>query len=160
LEQLVALKRRYYLESTQNISPQEGVYKILNFLGDRGIPLAVVTGTEREAAKRIVEHWFPKYFKVLITGSDVLAGKPNPEPYNMAIKQLGIGKSNHCIVIENAPHGVRSARDADLIVFGLLVGSPLTPGDLNKAGASRVFSGFEELQQAIGMLRYSDTLKK
>lgn len=45
----------------------------------------------------------------VVSGEDVHYGKPYPEPYLKAVEMLGIAK-DECIVIENAPMGVESAK--------------------------------------------------
>ena len=43
----------------------------------------------------------------MVTAFDVKYGKPNPEPYLMALKKGGF-KPNEALVIENAPLGVQA----------------------------------------------------
>src|SRR5208282_3782510 len=49
--------------------------------------------------------------KTLTTSSDVKIGKPDPEPYLKAAAKLGFAASD-CIVVEDAPAGVRAGKDA------------------------------------------------
>jgi mannitol-1-/sugar-/sorbitol-6-phosphatase len=67
-----------------------------------------------------------------ITSSDVQNGKPHPEPYLNGAALLGVPASD-CIVVEDAPAGVRSGKEAGARVIGLLPIS--TPQELLKAGA-------------------------
>ncbi|MBN2537386.1 hypothetical protein JXB37_03815, partial [candidate division WOR-3 bacterium] len=54
-----------------------------------------------------------------------------------------------CLAIENAPLGVRSAVTAGIPTWGLLIGSPLRPSDLAREGARQVFTGHEQLLDAL-----------
>ena len=75
--------------------------------------LAVVSGSNRKTVHGLVNKFFPGAFQVIITGDDVKKSKPDPEPYLKAIEKLGVPKEE-CIVIENAPLGIRSAKSAGL----------------------------------------------
>jgi mannitol-1-/sugar-/sorbitol-6-phosphatase len=56
--------------------------------------------------------------KVFITADDVVHGKPHPEPYLRGAEGLGIEPAR-CLVIEDAPAGIESARAAGMIVIGM-----------------------------------------
>src|SRR6202162_6271280 len=57
--------------------------------------------------------------KTMITSSDVKNGKPDPEPYLKAAAKLGFSASD-CIVVEDAPAGVRAGKAAGARVIALL----------------------------------------
>ena len=56
--------------------------------------------------------------KVLVTSDDVTHGKPHPEPYLKGAAQLGFNSAD-CLVIEDAPAGIESARAAGMKVIGI-----------------------------------------
>ena len=68
----------------------------------------------------------------MITSSDVKIGKPDPEPYLKAAAKLGFAASD-CIVVEDAPAGVRAGKSAGARVIALL--TTATRRDLESAGA-------------------------
>jgi len=70
--------------------------------------------------------------KKLITSSDVKNGKPHPEPYQKAAALLGFSPS-HCIVVEDAPAGVRAGKAAGARVIGFP--TTMAVDDLESAGA-------------------------
>jgi sugar-phosphatase len=55
---------------------------------------------------------------VLITGQDVSRGKPDPEPYLAAADRLRLSPST-CVVVEDAPAGIQSARSAGMRVVAV-----------------------------------------
>jgi len=55
--------------------------------------------------------------KKLITANDITHGKPHPEPYLKGAAILGFHASD-CIVLEDAPAGIRSGKAADARVIG------------------------------------------
>jgi sugar-phosphatase len=56
--------------------------------------------------------------KVLVTADDVANGKPHPEPYLKGAARLGFEPTD-CLVIEDAPAGIRSARTGGMKVVGI-----------------------------------------
>lgn len=56
---------------------------------------------------------------VLISAEDVIAGKPDPEPYLFAAMMLGV-KPTSCVVIEDAPAGIQAGRAAGMHVVGVI----------------------------------------
>src|SRR6202166_3144416 len=70
--------------------------------------------------------------RTMITASDVKIGKPGPEPYLKAAVKLGFAASD-CVVVEDAPAGIRAGKAAGARVIAVLTTMPR--GDLAKAGA-------------------------
>ncbi|KAI0090004.1 HAD-like domain-containing protein [Irpex rosettiformis] len=54
----------------------------------------------------------------LVSSSDVANGKPHPAPYLAGARRLGVDPKN-CIVVEDAPSGILSARAAGCIVIAV-----------------------------------------
>jgi sugar-phosphatase len=70
--------------------------------------------------------------KTMITASDVKIGKPDPEPYLKAAAKLGFAASD-CVVVEDAPSGVRAGKGAGAGVIALC--TTMTRRELEDAGA-------------------------
>ncbi len=75
----------------------------------------------------------PDSFDVCLTGNDVTRKKPHPEIFLTAATRLGIPSSD-CLVIEDAPNGVRAAIAAGCSCLGLTTSFP--PDTLIQAGAT------------------------
>lgn len=56
--------------------------------------------------------------KVLVSANDVSKGKPDPEPYLMGAKLLGM-KPAECLVVEDAPAGIRAAHAGEMKAIGI-----------------------------------------
>ncbi|WVR06089.1 hypothetical protein IAU60_003117 [Kwoniella sp. DSM 27419] len=84
------------------------VIDILNKLNTSSVPLwAIVTSaTNIYASAALPTAGIPQTPK-LITADDVDKGKPHPEPYLAGAKALDVDVTD-CIVVEDAPSGVRS----------------------------------------------------
>jgi sugar-phosphatase len=54
----------------------------------------------------------------MITANEVSQGKPNPEPYLAGAALLGFAPAS-CLVFEDAPSGIQSAKSAGMTVIGI-----------------------------------------
>lgn len=96
----------------EHVRPFDGIKELLAELAPK-YSLAVVSGSNHNTVHELIDTFFPGTFKVIIDGDDVKKSKPDPEPYLMAVEKLQVLKEE-CIVIENAPLGIRSAKSAGL----------------------------------------------
>jgi mannitol-1-/sugar-/sorbitol-6-phosphatase len=109
------------LESHET-NDQEGV-SVMPGAADlvRSIPdgrWGVVTSGTRDLARERLRYCGLPVPKVLVTADDVTNGKPDPEPYLKGAECLGFQPSE-CLVIEDAPAGIRSGRAGGMKVVGL-----------------------------------------
>ncbi|AYN42277.1 HAD family hydrolase [Streptomyces dangxiongensis] len=61
--------------------------------------------------------------KSLVSADDVTRGKPDPEPYLLAARQLGVDPAR-CVVFEDAPAGLRAGRAAGMTTVALATTHP------------------------------------
>lgn len=78
---------------------------------------------------------------VLITADDVKQGKPDPEPYLKGAELLGVNPGE-CIVVEDAPAGIRAAHAAGMRVIAM----PSTYPMEGLGEADYVVSGLAQLR--------------
>ncbi len=83
----------------------------------------------------------------MVTAFDVKKGKPDPEPYLMALGKGGL-KANEAVVIENAPLGVKSAHRAGIFTVGVNTGI-LEDEELSGNGADVVYHNMLELLEEL-----------
>lgn len=101
-----------------------GVKEFLDCLKGKGYRLALVTGTPRKEVKRILPKAIISDFDAIVAGDEIKNGKPHPEPYLKAAKVLGI-KPGRCIVVENAPNGIKAAKAAKMFCFAVTTSLPV-----------------------------------
>jgi mannitol-1-/sugar-/sorbitol-6-phosphatase len=79
----------------------------------------------------------------LVTATDVSRGKPDPEPYLKAAAGLGL-PAGDCIVVEDAPAGIRAGKAAGARVLALRT----TTGDdeLRSAGADWIVDDLAQVR--------------
>jgi len=78
----------------------------------------VVTSGSRLLAESRLQHCGLPVPEVLVTSDDVTNGKPHPEPYLKGAQRLGFAPGD-CVVIEDAPAGIHSARASGMRVIGM-----------------------------------------
>jgi len=87
----------------------------------RSIPLGrwgvVTSGSKLLATNRLRYCGLPVP-EVLVTSDDVINGKPHPEPYLRGAEWMGVSPAE-CLVIEDAPAGIESARAGGMSVLGI-----------------------------------------
>jgi len=79
---------------------------------------AIVTSGGRELARKRLLHVRLPVPAILVAAEDVREGKPSPEGFLAAASKLGVHPSR-CIVIEDTPAGIQSARGAGCRVVAL-----------------------------------------
>jgi pseudouridine-5'-monophosphatase len=90
-------------------------------LGERGVPMAVATSSDRRLYElKVRAHpWFA-LFDAVVCGDDprVLAKKPAPDIFLTAARDLAADPSR-CVVFEDSPAGVEAALAAGMRVIAL-----------------------------------------
>ena len=129
------------IEDVDGVIPLPGAFELLQALPpDRW---AIATScTRRLAEVRIRAAGLPVP-KHLITSNDVLHGKPDPEPYIKAAKILGLAPAD-CIVVEDAPAGIRAGKAAGARVLALRTTAP--DAELTQAGADWIVNDLASLR--------------
>ena len=119
------------------------VDKVLQWLHEQGIQCWVVTGSGQRNLINALNETFDHVFTGIISSFDVTKGKPDPEPYLKAWERSGF-KKEECVVVENAPLGVRAAKAAGLFTIAVNTG-PLPDSDLYDEHADIVLPDMQAL---------------
>lgn len=117
----------------EEIPWRPGARELLDELGRAGVPTALVTMSYRRLADEIVAQLGEFGFDVLVTGDSVTHGKPDPEPYLLAAKLLGVDPAQ-CVAIEDSSTGATSAAAAGCSTLVVPHHVPVS------AGTGRVFA--------------------
>ena len=142
IEQIYAEKSAYFHQLGEAL-PIPNIAEVLQYIQSCGHQIWVVTGSGQRTLIDTLHTVFPGIFdnQRMITAFDVTHGKPNPEPYLKAWERSGL-KKEQCVVIENAPLGIQSGKDAGLTVYAVNTGI-LTREDLTQA--DEVFDDMAQL---------------
>lgn len=118
-----ALARITELETADvdGVVPLPGTVDALSTLGGCA---AIATSCTRDlAAVRIAASGIPAP-AVVVTVDDVAHGKPAPDPYLLAAERLGVDPYD-CLVVEDAPAGLTSARAAGCRTLAVTTTTPV-----------------------------------
>jgi len=108
-DEALELINRLELELTNLTKPMPGARELIASL-EAGT-WTVVTSAGRDLGTLRLQAAGLPVPEELVSADDVSKGKPNPEPYLMGAKKLGLDAAN-CIVFEDAPSGVRAGKAA------------------------------------------------
>lgn len=106
-----------YLLETQGLKPMPGVVELIRKLHEAGILLAVASSSPRE----VIEHHLEAFgiqdcFDTIVSGLECREGKPAPEIYLRAAKNLGAVPAE-CVVIEDSTNGVKAGKAAGMYCY-------------------------------------------
>jgi len=110
-----------------------GAQEALRAVRASGVPMALVTSTERPLTEVALDTIGRDLFDVTVCGDEVGGlNKPLPEPYLKAARLLGVDAAR-CVAIEDSPTGVAAAVAAGCTVL-------VVPCDVEvQAGERRIF---------------------
>jgi HAD superfamily hydrolase (TIGR01509 family) len=104
-----------------------GARELLESLRVSGVPCALVTMSYARFVAPIVAALPADTFAVVVTGDAVDRGKPHPEPYLVAARELDV-LSGDCLAIEDSETGVTSAVAAGCTVLCAPLHVSVPPG--------------------------------
>jgi beta-phosphoglucomutase len=99
---------------------------LLQWLCGRGVRTAVVTGTRRANLDFVLGEELLAAFDAVVVDGDYVHPKPDPQPFLLAAERLGV-PSGACVVVENAPNGIRAARSAGMRCIAIMSTLPREP---------------------------------
>lgn len=105
-------KRKYY-RSIVEIKFYPDAIETVKRIRDIGIKCALVTACAKKNMEKALSSKQRSLFNIIVTGDDIPRAKPNPDPYEIAQTRLGF-KKVECLVVENAPLGIQSAKAAGI----------------------------------------------
>ncbi len=111
------------VDDVEGVVALPGAAEALETLSAQGIPTAIVTSASRPLFVARVGASGLRIPDAVVTANDVEQGKPAPDPYLTAAAALGVDPA-HCLVVEDAPSGIRSGRAAGCGTLGVGSTSP------------------------------------
>ena len=153
VEALRLHRERLFEESLQAMSGIEAFLKEHPHL-----PMCIASGSEPERLSHaLVVTRLEGYFSNRVYSASLVSqGKPAPDIFLYAAKQLGVDASQ-CLVIEDSVSGVTAGKAAGATVFGFLGGSHVVAGHSQKllaAGADLLFDDLHHLPNLMATWPY------
>jgi HAD superfamily hydrolase (TIGR01509 family) len=116
VDEIVATKTMMFEEMVldADLAPRPGLHDFVMDAFAAGVSVAVVTNGPRSWAEPLVRQLVGEgIIETVVTGDDVQKSIPNPEPYHLALWELGISAEN-AIAFAGSAAGLRAANAADL----------------------------------------------
>ena len=99
----------FYRIENQGIPLKEGVKELFSMLKEKDYKIALATSAKRERVeKQIKDKWLKESFDAIVCGDDVEKGKPSPDIFLKAAKEIDVEPEN-CFVVEDSPAGIKAA---------------------------------------------------
>jgi beta-phosphoglucomutase len=148
VEQLINYKTQLFLDmATQELEPIEGALEFLDWTRDSFETVTLVTSSNRRVQQCIVGRFgIAHLFDNIVTGDDIVNGKPHPEPYLHSLKQTS-SEAERALVIEDSKSGIQSALSAKCLVLAIATSHP--PDELHEASPTFVAVDYHDARDQI-----------
>lgn len=147
-EQEKELKHKTLKEA--ELVPTPGLIGLLDMLKLNGHTLAIASSGLRKNIDLILEKLgIGKYFDLIVSGEQVVKGKPEPDIFLKAAGHFQVSPS-HCIVIEDSRNGVLAAKAAGMYCIGYN----------NPSSGNQDLSKADIIIDSLGSERFYEILKE
>ncbi len=120
-----------------------GAREFLQAAREAGIRCALVSASWTRVLDHIVATMPAGSFEVVVGGDQVTHGKPDPEPYLLAARKLGLGIRD-CLALEDSIPGTTSAERAGVATLGIPFEQAIRPATRRRIVPTLVGLGLAE----------------
>lgn len=143
LQEYGRLKDTFFQQQVDDITVLPGLRPFLEELSRAGVRLGVATSANAQRTKNMLARLqLEEFFQVVVTGTEVDNGKPDPAVFLLTAARLGVSP-REVLVIEDAIAGIQGAVMAGMRCLG--IADPARATLLQGAGAEFVVSDFTRL---------------
>ena len=162
LDELFALRQRFFARAVEEgrLELMPGAERAIRALHDAGLTLAITSSAVRDSIESILRRFgLRERFALIVDGSEVHRGKPDPEAYLLTLAKLNGGQAilpvrtgeiacpplvaAQCVVFEDSTVGVTAAKAAGM--FCVAVRNPRAQMRQDLEAADIELESFEEL---------------
>ena len=131
----------------KNLELMTGVEEILNFFQTADVKMAVASSAPvATIEKNLARANLRGYFEVVVGGDKVANGKPAPDIFLLAAKELNLPPSD-CYIFEDSFNGIRSAAAAGGVA--IMIPDTVQPTEEIKKLCAAIFPNLNEARLAI-----------
>ncbi|MBB3602264.1 HAD superfamily hydrolase (TIGR01509 family) [Mycolicibacterium sp. BK556] len=115
VDALLELRKGRYRDLVADHNPiQPATVRLVQLLAERGVPMAIVTGAQRDDVRAVLESSpVGELIRVVVAEEDVTRGKPDPEGFLSGAAQIGCAPSD-IVIFEDSVPGIRGALAAGM----------------------------------------------
>lgn len=126
-----------------------GAKAFLQELKRRGIPIGIATSNSATLVKAVLSSLqVLDCFDTIVTAAEVQKGKPAPDIYYQAAKNLGVSPRD-CLVFEDVPAGIRAGLAAGMRVIAVQDDFSSHLDEKKKSLAERLIADYAEVSAAL-----------
>ncbi|MEU4844380.1 HAD family hydrolase [Streptomyces gilvosporeus] len=129
------LDRDFTARVAAGVTVQPGALRLLDRARALGIPVALVTASERHVADLVLRTLGAHRFALSVTSGEAPRGKPHPDPYLAAAARLGVDPAD-CLAVEDTPTGAAAALAAGCRLLAVPTVPGIAPGPRTAVVAS------------------------
>jgi HAD superfamily hydrolase (TIGR01509 family) len=132
---LFVRRQRHFDEvcATSELRAMPGVENVVRALQRSGVTLAIASSAVGASIETILRRLgLRDAFVLIVDGSEVAHGKPDPEAYLVTARKLGV-PSQDCVVFEDSEVGVLAAKRAGMTCIAVRNRNALSVQDLSPA---------------------------
>jgi HAD superfamily hydrolase (TIGR01509 family) len=146
IEEYGAKKEALFFGCSRKVGMIPGVLEFLDTSQDEGLQVGVASSASRARVEYMLKDLgLSSRFRAVVSGDDVVAGKPDPAIFRLAAEGLGTRPDN-LLVCEDAVCGVAAAKAAGMKCLAIAASGR---GELLKrAGADRIVPDFRSASLA------------
>ena len=143
----VVLRKDDIFRSMMNVKPYDKVNEIL---GQLKCTKGIVSGSAKQDVVSIIDRCLQNdVINIVLTGDDIVQGKPNPEGFNLFLQRTKLNPSD-VLVIENAPLGVQASNNAAIKPVVVLNNSPLKVNDfVNLIPIDQIYDEMKNIEDKL-----------
>lgn len=134
-EELFARRQEHFdaVCRASDLAPMPGVREMIASLRERGMTLAITSSAVAASIEAILGRLgLRDAFSLIVDGSEVVHGKPDPEAYLLTAHKLGLAPAE-CVVFEDSHVGVVAAKRAGMFCVAVRNPHALIPQDVSAA---------------------------
>lgn len=126
-----------------------GVMEFLEELKRRGIKMGIATSNSKELIAAVNEAYhFDRYISCVVTSCSVNRGKPAPDVYLEAARQLSV-LPEECLVFEDIVKGIEAGKNAGMLVCAVEDSFSAEQRERKKAISDYYIESYDEIRQMI-----------
>ena len=111
-------KKNKIFQKIQRAGVFPEIFNLVDLIISNSMKTGLVTGTTLGNIKSVLPETLIEKISAIVKEGDTLRGKPFPDPYLVAAEKLDV-RPDKCIVVENAPIGISSAKAAGMYCIAL-----------------------------------------
>jgi len=118
ITELVNKRRDMFIDYVKQgkTEPTEGLLSFLEHIRAKNLRSAIVSGGHRSYIELLIKMLkIEKFFEYIVAAEDIPERKPDPTPFLLAAKEVGI-KPKECLVIEDSYSGCKAGKAAGMKV--------------------------------------------